>query len=144
MMVMIASFSDKRVNISEGPWGPSTDQELPFPLIAPHVAFCSLLQMVRKPHTSPQTRLTIQRVPQALLPHSLSPSHTALPACQYEALAMRSGSLFPNHNMYSQVLHSLSGLESTTVRKPRFPGLIAQSCPVLECCPSNQARVPLT
>ena len=50
---MIANFSDKCVNSSEGPRAPSTDQELPFPLIAPRVAFCSLLQMVRTPHHFP-------------------------------------------------------------------------------------------
>ena len=50
---MIANFSDKHVNSSEGPRGPSTDQELPFPLIVPRVAFCSLLQMVRTPHHFP-------------------------------------------------------------------------------------------
>uniref|UniRef100_A0A4W2GBN1 Carcinoembryonic antigen-related cell adhesion molecule 6-like n=1 Tax=Bos indicus x Bos taurus TaxID=30522 RepID=A0A4W2GBN1_BOBOX len=49
----------------------------------------------------------------------------------------------PNHNMYSQILHSLTVLDSPTVRRSRFPGLRAQSCLVLECCPSNQARVPL-
>lgn len=52
MMVMIASFSDKRVNSSEGP-RPQYRPELPFPLIAPRVAFCSCSKWSGHPTTSP-------------------------------------------------------------------------------------------
>lgn len=54
-------FSDMCVNSSEEPWGPNTDQEFPFPLIAPCGFMLFASDGPDTPTTSHQAPATIQR-----------------------------------------------------------------------------------
>ena len=88
---MVETFYNKAVIQTEGRWGPNTDQEFPFPLIASRVALCSLLQMARTPPPLP--------VGLNLSHHTASnPSHTVSLAYHWQAPTIHTGALYPRYH----------------------------------------------
>ena len=99
------------VNSSEEPWGPNTDQEFPFPLIAP----CGFMLFASDGPAAPTTSFSDS----CYHPEENLTSPTTQDSWLVNAKPQKYAQVLfiPNHSVYSQIQHYLTGLDSTTVRK---------------------------
>ena len=96
---MVETFYNKVVIQTGGRCGPNTDQEFPFPLIAPCVALCSLLQMAQTPHHFPSDSCYHPEANLSLSHHTASnPSHKVSLVYHWEAPTIHTGTLYPQHH----------------------------------------------